>query len=62
VVEHFLGKEEVGSSILLNSSELRAALRLILKRSAVPPIAIGAAHSSKFQVVFMQVKTVPGKD
>jgi hypothetical protein len=27
VVEHFLGKEEVGSSILLNGSDMRKRLR-----------------------------------
>jgi hypothetical protein len=39
-VEHFLGKEEVGSSILLNSSESAEGR----KRLAVLPIAIGTAQ------------------
>ncbi len=35
VVEHFLGKEEVGSSILLNSSDFRSVTWIIKQKQKV---------------------------
>jgi hypothetical protein len=47
VVEHLLGKEEVGSSILLNSSKRCLAAFHFKIWSAVLPIAIGTAQQLK---------------